>query len=84
MINKASLDAISCWGEIKSQGESELWFMRSAKHDQKLIRMRKAHNELAHQIWAKSDQRFACKCVETPQSFRSQETTRIQWSMTKS
>ena len=48
-----------------------------------LIRPGEAHNEFVHQIWAKSDQRFACKYAETAQSIRGQETVEIQWGMTK-
>ena len=50
------------------------------EHDQKLIRPGEAQNEfvhpVAHQIWAKSDQRFVCK---TTQPIRGQETAETQW-----
>ena len=73
--NKASVDASLLPGLNQSQGESEL--------DQKLIRLREAHNELAHQIWGKSDQGFLRKCMETTQPIRGQKMMDIQWSITK-
>ena len=36
------------------------------------------------QIPVKSDQQFACNCVEMTRSIRDQEKTGIQWSMTES
>ena len=47
--------------------------------DQKLIGLGEAHNELARQIWAQSDQQLVCKFIET-----AQPRAGIQWSMTKS
>ena len=49
----------------KASGMDQSW--DSAKHDHVLIRLSEAHTELAHQILAKSDQRFACKCAEITQ-----------------
>ena len=39
------------------------------------------NNEFAHLIWAKSNQRFVCKCAKCAQQIRSQEMTGIQQSM---
>ena len=36
----------------------------SVEHDQKLTRLGEAHNEIAHLIWAESNQQFVCKCVD--------------------
>ena len=52
----------------------------SVEHDQKSIRPREAHNELAHQILAKSEQLFAAKVWKV----LDQSEARKQWSMTKS
>ena len=52
-----------------------------SEHDQKF---QEAQNEFAHPIWAKSDQQFVCKCMETAWPIRGWETMGIQWSMAKS
>ena len=39
--------------------------------------------ESVHHIWAQSDQPFVRKCTETDWPIRCQNTTGIQWSMTK-
>ena len=49
----------------------------------KVIRPGDAHNELAHENWAQSDQRSVFKCVENARPTRGQETVEIQWSVTK-
>ena len=36
----------------------------SMEHDQKLIRLGEAHDELTDQIWAKSNQQCICHCAE--------------------
>ena len=38
---------------------------RQRRHDQKLIRLGEAHNELAYKIWDQSDQRYVYKCTKT-------------------
>ena len=38
----------------------------SVEHNQKFIGPWEAHNELVHQIWAQSDQRFICKLLLLP------------------
>ena len=43
---------------------------------QKIIMIGEAHNELVHQIGAKSDQRFLCKCVGSAHSIRDQKNGR--------
>ena len=80
--NKASVD------ESPPLGLNQRWGNLSwdgAKHDQKLIRLREAHNELpreahkelVHQIWAQSDQQCICKSAETAQLIRGHETAEI-------
>ena len=54
------------------------------EQDQKLIRPEEVHPAFAHQVSAKSDQRFVDRCLETVQSIRGQETEGIQWSMAES
>ena len=63
---------------------SVIWKMGFREAWLKLIKLREAHNELAHRIWAKSTQWFIWKCKETAQTIRCQEMTGIQWNMTKS
>ena len=41
-------------------------------------------NELAYPFRAESYQEFVCKCTETAQPIRGQETAEIQWSTIKS
>ena len=62
-------------------GGNQSWV--SAKYDHKLIRLREADDELAHQIRAKPDQCFVCKCTETTQPIRGQKAVEIHWSVTK-
>ena len=38
------------------------------------MKLGEAHNELALQTWAKSDQHFVCKCAETTWLIRGQKT----------
>ena len=42
------------------------------------VRLGKAHNELANQLWAQSDQRFVSNCAETAQPIRDQVTVETQ------
>ena len=55
----------------------------AAEHDQKLTRPGEAHRKFAHQIRAKSDQRFICKCAETARPIRGQEMAGILQGVTK-
>ena len=54
------------------------------ENDQKLIRPGEAHNELAHDIWANSDQYFVGKWAETGPPIRGQNTAETHWCTTKS
>ena len=45
----------------------------SVEHDQKLIRLEEAHNELAHQISGRSDQWCICKWAETARRIKGRE-----------
>ena len=62
----------------------------SSRHDQKVIKLRVAHNELVHQIQLKSDQYFVrsalclvCKYAESSWPIRGQKIMVIQWNVTK-
>ena len=50
----------------------------SAERDRKVNQAEEARNELAHQVWAQSDQRFVCKCAETTRPIRDQGTVSIK------
>ena len=56
----------------------------SVEQDQKSIELKEVHHELAHQIWAKSNQQSVCKCTGNFQQISGQETKGIPRSMTKS
>ena len=47
--------------------------------NQKFIRPGEAQNGFVHQIWAKPDQQFVCKCMETAWPTRGQKTMGIPW-----
>ena len=49
----------------------------SVERYQKLIRLGKARNELAHKIWAQSNQGLIWKCAETARPTRGQETEKF-------
>ena len=59
------------WAKINESGGAPNDFAY-----QKIIMIGEAHNELVHQIGAKSDQRFLCKCVGSAQSIRGQKKGR--------
>ena len=65
--------------KLFNESEARIWQEFSGMWP-KVYLADKDHNELAHQILAKSDPRFFCKWVETTGSIRGQEMEEIQWS----
>ena len=81
-FNPISTFPANAWKLLEQSQVRKQWkFNRACA---KLIRIREAHIESAHQIWVQSDQLLVCKCTETDQSIRGQEAVRIQCRVAKS
>ena len=78
------IDISSIWEYTLTRSENKFITWRYGEAWPKVsIRQKEAQNELTHQIWAKSNRRFVCKCAKTTRSIRHQKTMRIEWSVIK-